>query len=537
MKASITRTICSARNTASYFTLALACAALATACSGEYPLGSSSSSSLDLAADDTNDSNEVGSVVDASMPATLPLHSFSIGTDEVTGPGTLAPVGDVDGDGYADTAQSSWDFATGASSLHIRYGGPRPRDAIEALAFDRNGAYLAVNPPVFGVSYTVAGAGDIDDDGFDDLVLKSNECLATGDVSAYGAFLVYGGPERFEDTIPLATVSSHFLPPRYEAPAEGDVWVCANSGNAFGPGDIDGDGIDDLVVTFGAVVALDGSVSYAAGEGMYVHYGSPQRFPAEVPLAGAVFRAENSAPASFPLGDVTGDGLADIYLDNTYSFNAGEPSFLLTGRAERWSGGIDLANVATPLPGASADWNTPYGSNDIDGDGVDDLILWDQRDITTHLFYGRAGLFDDGFDFADSDAIVPVTERSRAVFSVGDLDGDGDDELLDQFNLKPELPMPTDIAILSGSRTRFAGEIAFPEDEVIAATPDGRYPGFPERILTYAVPAGDLDGDGADDVFTISEYREVLSADSYQTSAPQIHVHYGTKATASDDPR
>ena len=62
MNTSVTRNVCSPRNTASHVTLALACAALAAACSGEYPLGSASSS-LDLAADDPSTGGEVvGSV-------------------------------------------------------------------------------------------------------------------------------------------------------------------------------------------------------------------------------------------------------------------------------------------------------------------------------------------------------------------------------------------------------------------------------------------------------------------------------------------
>ena len=539
MKTSFTRTICFTRNTASSLSLALACAALTSACSGEYPLGAASSS-LDLAADDPSVEGEVGSVRDASLSPVLAQPDFTISTNDLTVPGLLTSVGDLDADGHADTAQSHWDFTTGTAWVHIRYGGPRPQDAIEALEFDLGGAYLAVKPPIFGPAYTVASAGDVDGDGFDDLVLKSGECLTTDDLSAYGVFLVYGGPERFEGTIPLTSVSSHFLPPAYEIPETGESSVCSNGGTAYGPGDLDGDGIDDLVVSFGAQLLPDGTASHAAGEGLYIHYGSPERFPAEVPVGtGAVFRAATSAPMPFPIGDVTGDGLADIYLDGANSINFGEPGFFLAGRAERFSGAFDLAAVATPLPGASVDTATSlYGARDIDGDGVDDLILWDQQNPSTHLFYGGPGLFAEGFDFADSDAVFPVTERSRAVFSVGDLDGDGDDELLDQFNVTPELPMPTDIAIVSGSRTRLAGEVVFPEDEVLATAPKGRsYPDGPGRVLTYAIPAGDLDGDGADDVFTVSEYRQVVSDSSYDIIAPQLHVHYGTKADLGESPR
>jgi len=538
MKASNTRTVCSTRNTASYLALALACAALTSACSGEYPLGSASSS-LDLAADAPDDTSEVGSVVDASLSPVLPQHSFTISTDDVTAPGTLSPVGDLDGDGYADTAQTNWDFATGASWVHVRYGGPRPRDMIEALAFDRDGAHLALNPDSLGSNFTVEAAGDVDGDGFDDFLLKSIDCIVFDPEGTSGAYLVYGGPERFEGTLPLTSVSSHFQAPAYPETDIDAPLNCSSSGRAFGPGDLDGDGIDDIVIAFGPQMFADNTVSYAAGEGVQILYGRTDRFPAEVPLgaADAVFVVDGFSLSAYHIGDVTGDGLADLYMGPEFTIDYERSGFLLEGTTQRWSGSIDTTTVGSALPGVGYDsFDKLYGPRDVDGDGIDDLLFIDP-DIRMHLFYGRPGLFSEGFDFANSDAVMPLSERGAYIFSLGDLDGDGDDELVDQFFVTPDLPFPSDIAILSGSRTRLAGEIAFAEDEVLAANPEGRYPDFPGRVLTYAVPAGDLDGDGADDVFTISEYREVLSPDSYQTSAPQIHVHYGTKAATSDDPR
>jgi hypothetical protein len=536
MKSSFTCTLGSARSTASSLSLALAYAAFATACSGEYPLGAASSS-LDLAADDGAAANEVGSAIDATLPAVLPPHSFSIGADDFTGPGTLAPVGDLDGDGFADTVQTNVDYTTGASWAHVRYGGPRPHDAVEALAFDRDGAYLAIEAD--STNFTVAAAGDVDGDGFDDFLLKSVDCIVVDSATASGAYLVYGGSERFEGTVSLASVSSHFVPPSYPEPGENETWYCNSSGRAFGPGDLDGDGIDDIILGFGPEIFEDNTVSYASGEGVQILYGSTERLPAEVPLgaADAVFIADGFSLGAFGIGDVTGDGRADLYLGPEFVIDYGKSGFLLEGRAERWSGNIDTATVATELPGVWIDsLDKLHGGRDLDGDGIDDLFLTD-LEFSAHLFYGRPGLFADGFDFADSDAVIPLTERTAYVYSVGDLDGDGDDELIDQFVVTPELPTPTDLALLSGSRTRFTGEIVFPEDEVIAATPGGRFPDFPERVLTYAVPAGDLDGDGADDFFTTSEYREVLSNDSWQTHDPQVHVHYGTKATPNVEPR
>jgi hypothetical protein len=536
MKATITARTRSAR-TASTITLALACASLASACSGEYPLGSASSS-LDLAA--AGAPRNEPAALDGSVSAVLPPHSFSIGVRQSTLPGTLAAVGDLDGDGFGDTAESGSDDATGASWVHIRYGGPRPRDMIEALAFDRDGGYLAVTPGQGATYYAVAAAGDVDGDGFDDLLLKSNECIVLDPEGASGAYLVYGGPERVEGTLPLESVSSHFLPPTYPGKQLDSVSACGSAGRAFGAGDIDGDGLDDIVVAFGPQINSDDSVSYAGGEGVYIHYGSAERFPAEVPLEGAVFRASETSVAAFAVGDVTGDGLADLYLGPEFVIDYGDPGFLLVGRTERWSGSLDLPAVATTLPGVWIDSSDKlHGPRDIDGDGIDDLIFWsdDPTSMSAHLFYGGPGLFAGGFDFADADAVFQLGARTGSVSSPGDLDGDGDDDLLDQFFVSPELPSPMDVALLSGSRDRLAGDIVFAEETVVAQSPSGRFPAETGRYLTYTIPAGDLDGDGAEDLFTLSELRYDVTESSYNASDPQLHVVYGTKAAASDELR
>jgi hypothetical protein len=124
------------------------------------------------------------------------------------------------------------------------------------------------------------------------------------------------------------------------------------------------------------------------------------------------------------------------------------------------------------------------------------------------------------------------SRRNVRAFAVGDRDGDGDDELIDVFN-SPRYSPSADAAFASGTRTRLSGEVSFPESEVVAQTPNGRFPEDPERVLARAIPAGDLDGDGAADLFTTSHRVSY----SYQVSDPQLHIHYGTPANLTAEPR
>jgi len=522
--------------------LATACAALASACAGEYPLGEGSEISRPLEGGDTSPAG-VGA---SPLPAWLAPPELTIaGVFGTPGPGTLATAGDLDGDGRDEMVLSGVDSGLEVAFVQVRYGGARPNDDAEKFAFVHGGAFLTL-PNDSWIEPAVTAAGDVDGDGYGDLLVRTEDCDTTGPYE--GSYLVYGGPERLEGSVPLASVATRFVPSARGAnPPPGYGLSCQGAEPLAPAGDIDGDGFDDLVIEREPMLdTSNGSVIFGTGEGVYVFYGRPERFASEVPLesADATFRITESIEA-FPYGDVDGDGLADLVLSPD-AYRAPPPgSFLLRGRGERWSGTLGLADNATVLAGAyvtTAGWlNTP---GDLDGDGLTEILLFD-ADFGRHLFYGAPGLFTDGVDFGEADATIGDT--AGYVYSVGDRDGDGDDELLDQFTSPGATGLDSllsNIAFTSGSRERLSGTVPFPEAEVTAQFPEGPFPdqrsNFDEwgRGLRYAIPAGDLDGDGADDLFTTSisyqdlSYSQDGSSIGYSTSDPQIHIHYGVPGQA-----
>jgi hypothetical protein len=418
--------------------------------------------------------------------------------------------------------------------VHLRYGGPRPANDLEVLAFDQSGAdlVLADGYPDIG---SVAPAGDVDGDGYADLQIRTADCNIQQEGT--GIYLVYGGPERLQGTSSLLEVAAHFIPAQRAAAESTDGDSCDYVAPVGRAGDLDGDGIDDFVIPGAALQPIDGVLHWGAGEGVYVFYGRAQRFSGDVALASAdaVFHLASGARS---LGDVNGDGRADLMMGAEF----GEPSgsHFVPGKSQRYSGTLDLASHSTLLAGygeATEGWL--WRPMDLDGDGLSDLLLMRQVAPPLQVFYGRPGLFADGFDPSQADATLQHDETPYRVDAVGDRDGDGRDELLDQFNVPvgPVAFLNYEVALWHGSSTRLSGSFSFPESEVVARSGGIRFPKNPNRILQSTIPGGDLDGDGAADLFTVSNVYMAVGEDAAEGGgAPQTHIHYGVLAAPRQPP-
>ena len=514
--------------------LALGCAWLATACSGYYPLGETSEAGQLLGSDAATAPTEVA---DSRVAPSLAPPDVTMNGAETM---LVTSVGDLDGDGRDEMAFAAVDFATRTSFVQLRYGVPKITDLEQVFAFERSGAHLALANEMYSL-LSASSAGDLDGDGYGDLLIRTYDCDTTRPEE--GAYVVYGGPERLEGTLPLGSVAAHFAPPsRSAAPPPGYGETCSYA-QTIRAGDLDGDGFDDLVLNYAPQNdSTNGLPLLDTGEGLYVFYGRRERFSGTVPFtaADASFRAGDWVN-TFPLGDVNGDGRADLLVAPLLPLDiAAIPgSFLLRGRAERWSGPLDVSANATLLEGAimmaPASGHQPA---DFDGDGLHDLIIQTPESAYS-LFYGSPDLFSDGFDFAASDAQVSA---GRTIFSAGDRDADGDDELLDMFtnpansDTSFSFIFTHNVALASGSAERFAGDVMFPEGDIIARSPNGLFgetqarDGSSGRALESTIPAGDLDGDGAEDLLTTSYIFEITRNDTYDMSSHQVHIHYGAPA-------
>jgi FG-GAP repeat len=242
---------------------------------------------------------------------------------------------------------------------------------------------------LFGSS--VAGAGDVDGDGLEDIIVGSPLESTNGTYS--GGARVYSGA----DGQLLYTILG-------EGPGDG-LGVAVGGGQ-----DVNGDGFDDFIVGVpGDFVLNRGSVRVHSGKD-----GSLLR-----KLTGAAANDQFGWSVSL-LGDVDGDGLAEIAVGAPPAAPNGPGS----GIVYLFSGATGL--VLFEFQGDAAGVNlgkSIANAGDVDGDGGDDLIVG----VPGGWMDGRAFVFSgsDGSTLLALGDSHPGGDFGSAVSGAGDVDGDG----------------------------------------------------------------------------------------------------------------
>ena len=305
---------------------------------------------------------------------------------------------DVNGDGYADAIIPASDANGAAGAVYIHLGSASGVSPTAATTLDGVAASDS-----FGRS--VANAGDVNGDGFDDIIVGAIDADdgATTDV---GTATVFHGSATGISTTPDLTIKG------------------ASAGTRLGnfvssAGDVNGDGFDDVCISAETATLIGSS---------YVHLGSATGVTAS---PATTLTGENASDV-FGMtcrgaGDLNGDGYDDIVIgateyDATGTNNEGAAYVYYgsgTGIPTAWSKKITGTQTSEHL-GFSA------GAGDINGDGYDDLMLgaygYDAENGRSFLYLGSASGIGDT---ADKTIPSSILQRFGLPLPGKDYSGDG----------------------------------------------------------------------------------------------------------------
>ncbi|OAB61483.1 hypothetical protein AY599_15640 [Leptolyngbya valderiana BDU 20041] len=362
------------------------------------------------------------------------------------GTGTsVGGVGDINGDGVDDVAVGAPGAWVGSQSYagkaHVLFGRSDGFPAVVSAA-DLDGSDGFTIPGLAQEDFFGAvgsGRGDLSGDGVNDMVFAS---ARAGEV-----YVIFGRVSGFPALFDLATLDgSNGLTIGNDSGTLGRAALGLSI--ALG-GDINGDGVDDLI-TGAPFAGPRGSVPYLRAGKSFVVYGRNDGFPASLDVAtldGADgFRIDGDQPEDGSggtvaiVGDVNGDGFDDAVIGAEYrgSEMCGYYICRVDGAAYVVFGGDDIGaavGLADPdgqlvvrIEGDSKLGTAVARAGDLNDDGVADLALRGGQD--GYVVYGRASTCLADFDGDGALTLFDFLAFQNA-FDAGDLraDFDGDGEL------------------------------------------------------------------------------------------------------------
>ncbi len=378
---------------------------------------------------------------------------------------SVSTVSDINGDGFDDviigaarTDSNSASYAGESYVVFGKAGGFNSSFNLSQLNGSNGFAIKGIDANNFS-GFPVSGdAGDINGDGFSDLLIGAKQADSNGQSNAGKSYVIFGKAEGFNASLNLSTLNGK------NGFALNGIDTDDYSGTSVSfAGDINGDGFDDLII--GAANA-DPNNQYLAGSS-YVVFGKMGGFGTNLNLSqlngsngfkldGLAGRDRLGASVS-SAGDINDDGFDDLIIGafgadpNAQSY-AGS-SYVVFGKVGGFGASLNLSTLNGSNGFALNGINTydnlggsVSSAGDVNGDGFSDLIIGaagadpngQESAGSSYVVFGKEGGFNSSINLSILNGsngfalkgIDTYDNSGRPVSTAGDVNGDGFDDLL-----------------------------------------------------------------------------------------------------------
>ena len=300
--------------------------------------------------------------------------------------GAMHSAGDVNGDGFADMimgARYASPHGSHSGAAYVVFGHGSTFSNVELSALTGANGFR-ISGAVGGdyAGNAVSSAGDVNGDGFDDLIVGAYN--AAGQVSQSGAaYVVFGKASGFASNIDVTSLTG-----TNGFKLSGEALLDNAGSSVSSAGDMNGDGFADIAI---GAPGADTNANTTTGA-VYVVFGKAAGFAANLNLSAlngtngfkisGVAHLDSAGYSVASAGDVNGDGFDDLMIGASGPGSGAGATYVVFGKASGFAANINLSTldgtngfVVNGVAAQDGSGRSVSSAGDMNGDGLADLLI------------------------------------------------------------------------------------------------------------------------------------------------------------------